>query len=113
MVTSCIWDCWGLRYHLHEAVSGSLIRLVSPVLPPVLPPGVHCRRGDNEHHHGLLIVVGAWRSVSFMYHGGTGCNYVMRCDLYGGLAAPLLRCGGEVRGMKPLCSGSVLKCGVW
>jgi len=48
-----------------------------------------------------------------MYYGGTGCNYVMRCDLYVGLAAPLLRCGGEVRGMKPLCSGSVLKCGVW
>ena len=24
----------------------------------------------------LLIVVEAWGSVSFMYHGGTGCNYM-------------------------------------
>lgn len=109
-VTSRIWDAaphaWGCPMVSYQVGLAS-----SPARAAAR--GVHCRRGDNEHHHGLLIAVGVWRSVSFMYHGGTGCNYVMRCDLYGGLAAPLLRCGGEVRGMKSLCSCPVLKCGVW
>ena len=56
---------------------------------------------------------GAWGSVSFMYHGGTGCNYMMRCDLYGGLVVSVLRCNGGMRGMKSLCVGSGLTCGVW
>ena len=47
-------------------------------------------------------------SVSFMYYGGSGCNHTMRCDLYGGLMALLLRCSGWMRGMKSLCSGSGL-----
>ena len=29
------------------------------------------------------ISIGAGRSVSFMHRGGTGCNRMMRCDLYG------------------------------
>ena len=48
---------------------------------------------------------GAWRSVSFMYHGGTGCSYMMRFDLCCGLMVSLLRCGGGMCGMKSLCTG--------
>ena len=52
---------------------------------------------------------GAWGSVSFMYHGGTGCDYMRRFDLCCGFIVSLLRCGSEMRGMKTLCTGSVLK----
>ena len=55
---------------------------------------------------------GAWGSVSFIYHGGTGCTHMRRCDLHGRLVVSHLRCGGEVRGMKSLCTGSGLKSGV-
>ena len=55
---------------------------------------------------------GACGSVSYMYHGDTGCDYMMRFDLRCGLMVSLLRCGGEMRGMKSLFTGSVLKCGV-
>ena len=52
-------------------------------------------------------------SVGFMYHGGTGCNHIMQCDLYGRLVASVVRCGGGMRGMKSLCTDSGLKSGVW
>ena len=55
---------------------------------------------------------GTWGSVSFMYHGGTGCNHIRQFDLYGGLRVSLLRCSGGMRGMKSLCAGSGLKSGV-
>jgi len=56
--------------------------------------------------------VGAWGSVSFMYYGGTGCNYIRQFDLYGGLRVSLLRCSGGMCGMKALYTGSGLKSGV-
>ena len=62
---------------------------------------------------GIADCGDAWGSVSFMYHGGIGYNYVRRRCLYGELVALLLRCSGGMRGMKSLYSGFVLKCGVW
>jgi hypothetical protein len=53
-------------------------------------------------HEAIRGGVGARGSVSFIYHGGTGYNHIMRCDLYGGLMILLLRCCGEMRGMKSL-----------
>ena len=47
-----------------------------------------------------------------MYYGGTG-DYMMRFDLRCGLMASLLRFGGEMRGMKPLCADSGLESEVW
>ena len=47
-----------------------------------------------------------------MHYGGTGCNRMVRCDLHGGLAVLVLGCGGEMRGMKSLCTSLVIKCGV-
>jgi len=47
-----------------------------------------------------------------MYYGGTGCDYIMRFDLRCGLMVSLLRCGGEIRGMKSLCAGYAFKSGV-
>ena len=55
--------------------------------------------------------VGVWGSVSFMYYGDTGCNYMRRRDPYGGLIVLLLRCSGGMRGIKSLCAGSGLSPG--
>jgi len=33
-----------------------------------------------------------WRAVGFMYHGSTGCNRMVRCDLHGGHAVLVVRC---------------------
>ena len=46
----------------------------------------------------MMIVGGAWGSVSFLYHGGIGCDCMMQsiwraCGI-----------GGELRGMESLCT---------
>ena len=71
VVTSRIWECQGLRYHLHEAVIWYLIGLSRQF------SDLCCRIGS-----------GARRSIR--------------------LVVSLLRCGGEMRGMKSLCAGSGL-----
>jgi len=47
-------------------------------------------------------------SVSFMYHGGTGCTHMRQGDIYGGIMVLLLGCDGEMRSMKSLCVGAGL-----